>query len=166
VSIFGTKAIVLFEYEMPKWATIRQVGCHFDLDGTNRHHIDASVCYRRPEHPDKTLDRFLHISSPNPFSHQAIRPFIQCTCLTQSIGQQNNPQIMCEYTQVEFRCPHVRYTVRAWCIEYETTHICCRPQVVAVEFQYGIPNAYLLRYQSKGFKLMLLKRLDVECGGL
>jgi hypothetical protein len=45
-------------------------------------------------------------------------------------------ETMCDYTQVEFRCGHCRYTVRAWCIVYETTHIRCRPNVVAVEFRY------------------------------
>ncbi|CAG8981397.1 hypothetical protein HYALB_00009609 [Hymenoscyphus albidus] len=42
---------------------------------------------------------------------------------------------MCNYTQVEFRCGHVRWTVRAWCITYETTHIRCPPSVVAIEFR-------------------------------
>ncbi|KAH8772320.1 hypothetical protein BGZ57DRAFT_824618 [Hyaloscypha finlandica] len=43
---------------------------------------------------------------------------------------------MCDYTQVEFRCGHVRYTVRAWCTKYETTHKRCPPSVVAIEFRY------------------------------
>jgi hypothetical protein len=43
--------------------------------------------------------------------------------------------IMCDYTQVEFRCGHVRYTVRAWCTNYETTHKRCPPSVVAIEFR-------------------------------
>lgn len=43
--------------------------------------------------------------------------------------------IMCDYTQVEFRCGHVRYTVRAWCTSYETTHKRCPPTVVAIEFR-------------------------------
>ncbi|PMD55359.1 uncharacterized protein K444DRAFT_538435 [Hyaloscypha bicolor E] len=38
---------------------------------------------------------------------------------------------MCDYTQVEFRCGHVRYTVRAWCGNYETTHKRCPPSVVS-----------------------------------
>ena len=29
---------------------------------------------------------------------------------------------MCEWTQVHFRCGHLRYTVRAWCANYERTH--------------------------------------------
>ncbi|TVY15649.1 hypothetical protein LARI1_G008319 [Lachnellula arida] len=40
---------------------------------------------------------------------------------------------MCNYTQVEFWCRHVRYTVRAWCTNYETTHKRCPPSVVAIE---------------------------------
>ncbi|TVY42536.1 hypothetical protein LSUB1_G003631, partial [Lachnellula subtilissima] len=42
---------------------------------------------------------------------------------------------MCNYTQVEYRCGHVRYTVRAWCTNYETTHKRCPPSVVAIEFR-------------------------------
>jgi hypothetical protein len=42
---------------------------------------------------------------------------------------------MCDYTQVEFRCGHCRYTVRAWCVVYETTQIRCQPNVVAVEYR-------------------------------
>ncbi|KAH8797824.1 hypothetical protein F5884DRAFT_147560 [Xylogone sp. PMI_703] len=45
------------------------------------------------------------------------------------------PNIMCDYTQIEFRCGHVRYTVRSWCTIYETTHKRCPPNVVAVEFR-------------------------------
>ena len=46
--------------------------------------------------------------------------------------------IMCNYTQVEYRCGHVRYTVRAWCTNYETTHKRCPPSVVAIEFRYYV----------------------------
>ncbi|KAG4411011.1 hypothetical protein IFR04_015852 [Cadophora malorum] len=42
---------------------------------------------------------------------------------------------MCNYTQVEFECGHRRYTVRAWCTNYETTHRRCPPAVVAVEWR-------------------------------
>ncbi|KUJ07390.1 uncharacterized protein LY89DRAFT_660688 [Mollisia scopiformis] len=42
---------------------------------------------------------------------------------------------MCDYTQVEFRCGHVRYKVRAWCTNYEETHKRCPPSVVAIEFR-------------------------------
>ncbi|KAH9217117.1 hypothetical protein DL95DRAFT_110827 [Leptodontidium sp. 2 PMI_412] len=42
---------------------------------------------------------------------------------------------MCDYTQVEYRCGHRRYTVRAWCTNYETTHRRCPPSVVAVEYR-------------------------------
>jgi len=50
---------------------------------------------------------------------------------------------MCDYTQVEFRCGHVRYTVRAWCTNYETTHKRCPPSVVAIEFRYENSQGYL-----------------------
>lgn len=42
---------------------------------------------------------------------------------------------MCTYTEVEYGCHHVRYTVRTWCPSYETTHRRCPPRVVAVEFR-------------------------------
>ncbi|KAG9249235.1 hypothetical protein BJ878DRAFT_410981 [Calycina marina] len=47
---------------------------------------------------------------------------------------------MCDYTQVEFNCGHVRFTVRAWCSNYETTHRRCPPTVVAIEFRYEFPD--------------------------
>lgn len=39
---------------------------------------------------------------------------------------------MCDYTQVEFKCKHLRYTVRAWCVKYQETHKRCPPNVVAM----------------------------------
>ncbi|KAH6670178.1 hypothetical protein B0J14DRAFT_517209 [Halenospora varia] len=42
---------------------------------------------------------------------------------------------MCNYTEVELRCGHVRYIVRSWCPTYSETHKRCAPQVVAVEFK-------------------------------
>ncbi|KAH8594791.1 hypothetical protein B0O99DRAFT_513371 [Bisporella sp. PMI_857] len=51
---------------------------------------------------------------------------------------------MCDFTQVEFKCGHARFTVRAWCQTYETTHKRCPPKVVAIEFRYGsliFPNS-------------------------
>lgn len=44
---------------------------------------------------------------------------------------------MCDHTQVEYTCGHVRYLVRAWCVKYEKTHIRCPANVVAVEFRLG-----------------------------
>ncbi|KAH7364022.1 hypothetical protein BKA65DRAFT_446540 [Rhexocercosporidium sp. MPI-PUGE-AT-0058] len=43
---------------------------------------------------------------------------------------------MCYYTQVEFKCGHRRYTVKAWCGNYERTHRRCPPVVVAIEFRF------------------------------
>jgi len=42
---------------------------------------------------------------------------------------------MCEYTQVEFRCGHLRFTVRAWCSAYEQSHRRCPPSITAVEWR-------------------------------
>ena len=66
---------------------------------------------------------------------------------------------MCDYTQVEYRCRHLRFVVRAWCeflmlspsnslvsasviniilftgIKYRTSHIRCLPNVVAIEYK-------------------------------
>ena len=39
---------------------------------------------------------------------------------------------MCDYTQVEYACGHLRYTVRAWCVKYQETHKRCPANVVAM----------------------------------
>jgi len=41
-------------------------------------------------------------------------------------------QRMCDYTQVEYKCGHVRYIVKAWCERYQQTQQRCPPNVVAV----------------------------------
>ncbi|KAF1343668.1 hypothetical protein BDV97DRAFT_305684 [Delphinella strobiligena] len=46
---------------------------------------------------------------------------------------------MCDYTQVEFRCGHIRYTVRAWCVKYQESHKRCPPNVVAIEYRLEEP---------------------------
>ncbi|OAL42561.1 hypothetical protein IQ07DRAFT_525870 [Pyrenochaeta sp. DS3sAY3a] len=42
---------------------------------------------------------------------------------------------MCDYTSIEFKCNHLRHTVRAWCTRYQETHKRCPPNVVAWEFR-------------------------------
>ncbi|KAF1977353.1 hypothetical protein BU23DRAFT_452374 [Bimuria novae-zelandiae CBS 107.79] len=42
---------------------------------------------------------------------------------------------MCDYTQVHYKCSHLRYTVRAWCTKYQETQKRCQPNVVAVEYR-------------------------------
>src|SRR5436190_15212460 len=44
---------------------------------------------------------------------------------------------MCDYTEVEYKCGHVRYLVRAWCVIYQQTQQRCPPNVVA---QYDFPS--------------------------
>ncbi|KAF2806341.1 uncharacterized protein BDZ99DRAFT_93792 [Mytilinidion resinicola] len=39
---------------------------------------------------------------------------------------------MCDYTQVHYKCSHLRYTVRAWCTKYQETHKRCPANVVAM----------------------------------
>jgi hypothetical protein len=39
---------------------------------------------------------------------------------------------MCDYTQVQYKCSHLRYVVRAWCTKYQETHKRCPANVVAV----------------------------------
>ncbi|CAI6318316.1 unnamed protein product [Periconia digitata] len=39
---------------------------------------------------------------------------------------------MCDYTQVHYKCSHLRYTVRAWCTKYQQTQKRCPANVVAV----------------------------------
>ncbi|EAS36227.3 uncharacterized protein CIMG_01581 [Coccidioides immitis RS] len=40
---------------------------------------------------------------------------------------------MCDYTEVEYMCGHVRYLVKAWCVEYQRTQQRCSPNVVGKE---------------------------------
>ncbi|KAK7518669.1 uncharacterized protein IWZ02DRAFT_376382 [Phyllosticta citriasiana] len=42
---------------------------------------------------------------------------------------------MCDYTQVNYKCSHLRFTVRAWCTKYQETHRRCPANVVAVEYR-------------------------------
>ncbi|EMC98501.1 hypothetical protein BAUCODRAFT_67388 [Baudoinia panamericana UAMH 10762] len=42
---------------------------------------------------------------------------------------------MCDYTQVEYKCGHLRFTVRAWCVRYQETHVRCAPNIVAIEYR-------------------------------
>ncbi|KAF2799300.1 hypothetical protein K505DRAFT_231410 [Melanomma pulvis-pyrius CBS 109.77] len=42
---------------------------------------------------------------------------------------------MCDYTQVHYKCTHLRYTVRAWCTKYQETHKRCPANVVAIEYR-------------------------------
>ncbi|KAF1813954.1 hypothetical protein P152DRAFT_299083 [Eremomyces bilateralis CBS 781.70] len=42
---------------------------------------------------------------------------------------------MCDYTQVEYACGHLRYTVKAWCVKYQETHRRCPANVVAIEYR-------------------------------
>ncbi|KAH6638509.1 hypothetical protein C7974DRAFT_391710 [Boeremia exigua] len=39
---------------------------------------------------------------------------------------------MCDFTQLEYRCSHLRYIVRAWCVTYQETHARCPLNVVAM----------------------------------
>lgn len=40
--------------------------------------------------------------------------------------------VMCDYTQVQYKCSHLRYVVRAWCTKYQETHKRCPANVVAM----------------------------------
>jgi hypothetical protein len=40
--------------------------------------------------------------------------------------------MMCDYTQVQYKCSHLRYVVRAWCTKYQETHKRCPANVVAM----------------------------------
>ncbi|OCL00409.1 uncharacterized protein K441DRAFT_535501 [Cenococcum geophilum 1.58] len=42
---------------------------------------------------------------------------------------------MCDYTQVHYKCTHLRYTVRAWCTKYQETQKRCPANVVAIEYR-------------------------------
>jgi hypothetical protein len=41
-------------------------------------------------------------------------------------------RMMCDYTQVQYKCSHLRYVVRAWCTKYQETHKRCPANVVAM----------------------------------
>jgi hypothetical protein len=43
---------------------------------------------------------------------------------------------MCDYTQVEYACGHLRYTVKAWCVKYQETHKRCPANVIAMSVEY------------------------------
>ncbi|WPH00361.1 Hypothetical protein R9X50_00318800 [Acrodontium crateriforme] len=43
---------------------------------------------------------------------------------------------MCEYSQVEYACGHLRFIVRCWCTKYQETQKRCRPNIVAVEYRF------------------------------
>lgn len=46
--------------------------------------------------------------------------------------EQLNTTEMCDYTQVHYKCSHLRYIVRAWCTRYQETHRRCPVNVVAM----------------------------------
>jgi hypothetical protein len=49
----------------------------------------------------------------------------------------NHPiPIMCDYMQVEFRCGHVRYTVRTRCTNYERIHKHCAAKFITIQLRY------------------------------
>lgn len=37
---------------------------------------------------------------------------------------------MCDYTELEFKCKHLRYIVAAWCIKYRKTDQRCPPNII------------------------------------
>jgi hypothetical protein len=141
-SIPGTKALALFDIPCAEWLTTLMFA------GTNWH--------------QKTLGQFSLYLLPKP---SLLNPsFSHSMHLLYQIDRPIIPVLrnMCDYTQVEFRCGHCRYTVRAWCSVYETTHIRCRPNVVAVEFRYVDRN--ISHLHIKVTKLIFFDRLDDKCG--
>ncbi|KAH7383312.1 hypothetical protein BKA66DRAFT_93621 [Pyrenochaeta sp. MPI-SDFR-AT-0127] len=53
---------------------------------------------------------------------------------------------MCDYTQVQYKCSHLRYVVRAWCTKYQETHKRCPANVVAIEYRLDENCSWLSRY--------------------
>ncbi|TKW52782.1 hypothetical protein CTA1_7308 [Colletotrichum tanaceti] len=51
---------------------------------------------------------------------------------------------MCNYTQREFRCNHVRWIVSRWCPLYARTQRRCPPHVTHCEYRYVELSPYLL----------------------
>jgi hypothetical protein len=68
--------------------------------------------------------------SPAP-QHLTLSTQIVCLLLfPQSLNTISFP--MCDYTQVEYACGHLRYTVKAWCVKYQETHKRCPANVIAM----------------------------------
>ncbi|KAI0121314.1 hypothetical protein BJ170DRAFT_688070 [Xylariales sp. AK1849] len=42
---------------------------------------------------------------------------------------------MCDYTQVQYCCDHLRFRVQKWCPSYERTHKVCPPNVTTAEYR-------------------------------
>ncbi|KAH8647258.1 hypothetical protein BX600DRAFT_518532 [Xylariales sp. PMI_506] len=42
---------------------------------------------------------------------------------------------MCDYTQVQYYCDHLRFRVQRWCSSYERTHKVCPPRVTTAEYR-------------------------------
>ncbi|KAF2628694.1 hypothetical protein BU25DRAFT_338994 [Macroventuria anomochaeta] len=53
---------------------------------------------------------------------------------------------MCDYTQVQYKCNHVRYVVRAWCTKYQETHKRCPANVIAIEYRLDEDCGLFTRY--------------------
>lgn len=51
--------------------------------------------------------------------------------LPNTVTYRNLPQ-MCDFTKVEYKCSHLRYIVRAWCVAYQRSHVRCPLNVVAM----------------------------------
>ncbi|KAF2036715.1 hypothetical protein EK21DRAFT_51355 [Setomelanomma holmii] len=51
---------------------------------------------------------------------------------------------MCDYTQVQYKCSHLRYVVRAWCTKYQETHKRCPANVVAMQVFWSISSTIVL----------------------
>ena len=60
------------------------------------------------------------------------------------IRSSNLVNTMCEVTQVQFKCNHLRHTYRSWCLTYERSHKRCTPQVVAIEYRWVAISLQLL----------------------
>ncbi|KAI1471796.1 uncharacterized protein F4812DRAFT_192942 [Daldinia caldariorum] len=43
---------------------------------------------------------------------------------------------MCDYTQVEYCCQHLRFVVQRWCSVYERTNKVCAPNVTHLEIRH------------------------------
>ncbi|KAF2228806.1 hypothetical protein EV356DRAFT_457005 [Viridothelium virens] len=66
---------------------------------------------------------------------------------------------MCDYTQVEYQCGHIRYVVKAWCIKYQMTHKRCPANVVAIEYRL---NEKCGRHKQNTAKLEMTLRLATQ----
>lgn len=94
-----------------------------------------------------------------------ICPAVRPPTITSSVPQYSLPlghppflTDMCDYTQVQYKCNHLRYVVRAWCTRYQETHKRCPANIVAMQVHSSYPSLCPSNVRDREY------RLDENCG--